>query len=145
MIVDAQTRLANAVAITATAVATNVYDTGAAGNDISIGEPLAVIVCVNVAADITTGDETYQFDVNESASSDLSTPTTLARRIIAAALLTAGAVHVIPIPAGSKTKRYLGLNVTLGGTTPSITYTAYIVPLSLIQMVKSYADNITIS
>lgn len=145
MITDAQCLLADALAITATGIATNVYDSGAAGNDIGIGEPMCVVITVDVAADFTTTDETYQFDVNASAAAALSTPTTLARRIIAASLLTVGSVHVIPIPPGAKLLRYLGLNVTLGGTTPSITYTAFIQPLCMVQMSKPYADNIAIS
>lgn len=144
MYVDGQTLLSDAQAFVATAVSTNTYDSGAAGNDITEGEPLGIAVTVDVAADATTGNETYQFDAVEDSDAALGSPTVLASRIILAAALTAGSKHVIPIPQGSKTERYLGLQLTLGGTTPTITITAFIAPLSFLGGWKANADNFSI-
>ena len=52
---------------------------------------------------------------------------------------------VLPIPPGSKTERYLGLQLTLGGTTPTITVDAFIAPLSFLGGWKAYADGFSIT
>lgn len=146
MILDAQTLLWNAAALTSDAASTNTYDLGAADLEVGAGEPLALVISVGVAADATTGDETYAFQVIESANANLSSPTILAQRTIAAAALTAGSIHVITVPPGSVTKRYLGAYFDGGGTTPTITVTAGIVPLSMVDLPKKYyADGFTIS
>lgn len=145
MILDKETTVSDAQALSATALSTNAYDSGAAGNDISVGEPLVLALTVDVAADFTTGDETYTVDVIQSANANLSSSDILARRAILASALTIGSKHYIPLPQGSKTKRYLGANFTLAGTTPSVTVTAMYMPASMIQGEKVYADNITIS
>ncbi len=149
MFIDAQTLLWDAAALTIDAVSTNTYDTGAAGNDISIGQPLALVIQVDVAADSTTGDETYKFQVIQSAAAALSSADILVEvpftNALAQTLLTAGKIIVVPIPPGSITKRYIGANFDGGGTTPTITVTAWITPQSMIQRDKYYADAITIS
>ena len=145
MILDSQALLSDAQAVSADAVSTNTYDSGAAGNDVSIGEPLVVMLTVDVAADGTTTDETYEFQVIQSANANLSSPDVLCYRAIGYASLTAGSKHVIPIPMASKTKRYLGLNYNVGGTTPSVTVTAAIVPSSFADQYKNYADGYVIS
>ena len=144
-IMDAQTLLWDSAALTASAVSTNTYDTGAAGNDISIGEPLALELTVDVAADHTTGNETYEFRVIQSANADLSSADVLCSRVISYADLTAGKRQVIPIPPGSITKRYLGADCVLAGTTPTITVTASIKPMSMIENQKHYPKGYTIS
>lgn len=145
MLLDAQTLLWDAAALTSDAASTNTYDSGAAGNEIAAGEPLALLLTVDVAADATTGDETYEFQVIQSANANLSSPDILIARTIAAASLSAGSQHVIPIPPGAKTKRYLGAYYNGGGTTPTITVTAAILPLSMIDKVKTYPKGYTIS
>lgn len=145
MILDSQMQLSDAQAFSATAVTTNAYDTALAGNDVTVGEPLVMVVVVTTAADSTTGDETYSFDVIESASSNLGSATVLARRTIAAASLTAGSIHYVPVPQKSKALRYLGGQATLGGTSPSVTCDIYFQPASMIQADKYYADGLTIT
>ena len=82
MIRDSQTSLWEAAALTSTAVSTNCYDLGAGyttgtsngdARDPSVGIPEGVILCVGVAADHTTGDETYEFDIITATASDLTT------------------------------------------------------------------------
>lgn len=145
MIIDAQNLLWDAAALTSDAASTNSYDSGAAGNDISIGEPLALVITVDVAADFTTADETYEFQVIQSANANLSSPDILIARTVLAATLVAGARVVIPIPPGSKTKRYLGGYFNGGGTTPTITVTAFIQPMNMLDIQKYYPNGYTIS
>lgn len=148
MILDSQTQLSASQAVTVSAVATNVYDTTTAGNDISVGEEMVAVISVIVAAKVSSLDETYQFDFNNSASADLSSPTLLARRVftnaMATAVLTLGALIVVPIPQGSKTLRYIGLNYVTGGSSPSITCSVEIQPARMLQFNKVYAKGYTV-
>lgn len=145
MKVDALNQLSDAQAFTATAFSTNTYDSDSAGNDMSIGEELVLALAVDVAADFTTTDETYTIELVQSANANLSSPDVLASRTILAADLSAGSTHYLPLPQGSKSKRYLGYRATLGGTTPSVTLTAFLQPASMIDKQKFYPNNYTIA
>lgn len=142
MILDSQLTLSDAQALTATAVSTNVIDLSA-DRDIGAGEPLAVVVTVDTAADTASGNETYQVDLQTDDNSGFSSATVIASRAIAGAALTAGAIFVIPIPHDNE--RYLRLNYTLGGTTPSVTVTAQVQPMSMIDKRALYASGYSIS
>lgn len=146
MLQDAQTLLSDAQALTATAVSTNTYDRAAAGNNVGPGEPLALVITVDVAADATSGDETYQFQAIQSANANLSSQDVLAATdtaFITRSTLVAGYQIVIPFP--NTTKRYLGARYVLGGTTPSVTVTCDIMPLRSIPNPANYARGYTVS
>jgi hypothetical protein len=152
MIIDAQNLFSDAQALVATAVSTNILDLGAERH-IGRGEPMAVVICVDVLADVVSGDETYQFDVQADSAAAFASPIVIARRVFAVtgapseptSRLAAGSRVVIPIGSDSSAERALRLNYTLGGTTPSITVTAFLQPMSLVQAEGVFADNITIS
>lgn len=158
MYIDAQQLFSDAQALTATAVGSNVIDLSV-DRSIGNGEPLAVVFTVDVAADQTTGDEDYTFDVEFASAADQSTGRQLVgRRIFEsgtptapaqdADLLVAGFSFAIPVPptALSESERYLGIRYTLAGTTPTITVTASLVPQCLVDNAKTaYADGFTIS
>lgn len=152
MFVDAQLQFSAAQALVATAASTNIIDTGVnfAGTEvdrnIGIGEPMHAMVCVIVAADATTGDETYQFDLQTDAAVGFGTVVTLYSRIISRTLLIAGSLWSLPIPADApQIKRYLRMNYTLGGTTPLITVSAFLQPMNMTQNFVVYQDALTIS
>lgn len=143
MFLDALMQLSAQQALAATGVSTNVVDLSS-DRDIGKGEPLAALICVNVAADLASGDETYQFDVQTDTSAAFGAPVVVASRAIARALLVAGSRWVIPIPADSGPGRAFRMNYVLGGTTPSITVTTYIVPMSMIDSYSAFNDGIAI-
>lgn len=122
-------------------VSTNVIDLGV-DRDIGVGEPMGVVLTVEVAADFTTTDETYQIDVQTDDNYSFSSASVIARRIPLAAELTKGTVMVIPLP--NTNERYLRLSVTGGGTSPSVTLTAHLAPLSMVQNNRTYADGFSI-
>jgi hypothetical protein len=144
MFIDAQLLFSDAQAITADAASTNLIDIGIAKN-LFDGEPLAVVLVVDTAADGTTTDETYEFQIEMDDAAAFSTPTDLVVHSIGYASLTAGSTHIIPIPVGVNVEQYVRLYYNVGGTTPSITVTAFLQPLTMVQKYKSYSDNITIS
>lgn len=140
MIIDSQHLFSDAQALTATAASTNLIDLGAERR-IGIGEPLAVVISCDVALGGTspTFVATLQSDDNASFSSAAS--------VVASSSIStfaAGAKLVIPIPQGN-TERYIRLNYTLGGTSPTITVTSFLQPMNMIQNDVVYADGITIS
>jgi len=124
-LIDAQLLFASALAITATGDATNVIDLKAAGM-LGNGKPLMVVIKVDVAADFTSTNETYAFSVTTDDNAALSSDTTIATKTILATDLTANSLHTIDIPENVATEQFLGLVATLGGTTPSVTYTAWL-------------------
>ena len=148
MMLDAQHLFSDAQALTATAASTNLIDLGA-DRDIGKGEPMAVVICVDVAADFTTANETYQIDLETDDNSSFSSATVIARRIpvvtasAATNGLAAGKILVIPVPHDNE--RYLRLNYTLGGTTPTVTLTSFLQAMSMIQSDAQYPDALTIS
>lgn len=156
MILDSQQLFSDAQAITADAVGTNVIDLSV-DRSIGNGEPMGVLFTVDVAADQTTGDEDYTFDVEYATDAAQTTGRQLiGRRVFEsgtpaapaqdADLLVAGFQFVIPIPptALSESEKYLGIRYDVTGTTPTITMTAALMPLSMISKRVTFADNISI-
>jgi hypothetical protein len=126
------------------AYTTNAKDLGSVtpNREIGAGEPLSIIFAVTTAAAGST--DTTDFLAVQSANANLSSHTELAVKRIANALLTAGALVVLPIPAGSVTARYIGGRVELGsGDTISIE--SYIIPSSFVQSFKAYASGFLVS
>lgn len=158
MLLDKQLQFADSQALTTTALLTNVIDLGSVDRNIFVGEPMAVVFNVEVAADQTTGDEDYTFVV-ETASDDAITTARkeLARRKFEsgtpdapaenADLLVAGFVFAIVLPPGAlaEVERYLAVRYTGAGTSPTITLSAHLVPLKFVPTNVHYADGITIS
>jgi hypothetical protein len=155
--IDANLLFSNAQAVTADAVGTNVIDVGVAAS-IGTGEPMGVVFVVTVAADQTTGDEDYTFDVEYASDAAQTTARKLiGRRIFEsgtptapaedADLLVAGFQFVVPIPpvSAAEDERYLGIRYDVTGTTPTITCTAYLTPLSMVDSAKvNYPNGYTI-
>lgn len=157
MYIDAHNLFSDAQAVTADAVGTNVIDL-LADRSIGNGEPMAVAFQVDVAADQTTGDEDYTFEVEYASNAAQSTGRQLiGRRAFEsgtpaapaqdADLLVAGFIFSIPIPPTKLTEseRYLGIRYDVTGTTPTITVTAWLTPQRLLEANNVYPDGITIS
>jgi len=142
MILDSLLKFSDAQALTATADSTNVIDLSV-DRDIGIGEPMALVVTVGVAADFTTGDETYQFQLETDDNAGMTSSTIIGDVTVAAADLTVGDKVVIPL--GHSNERYLQVVYTLGGTTPSITVDAFLQPLSMVDGTVTYASGYSIT
>lgn len=145
MILDVQQEFSDSQALSVTALSTNVIDLALA-RSIGNGEPMAVIINVEVLADITSSDETYQFDLETASDAGITTARKLLgrRRYTFAAtapdenanLLAAGFKFAIPVPqaALSESARFLALRYTLGGTTPTVTVSAHLMPASMVEV-----------
>lgn len=157
MIVEGHGLFSDAQAVTADAVGTNVLDQSS-DRSIGNGEPMAVVFTVDVAADLASGNETYVFEVEYASNSAQTTGRQLiGRRSFEAGtptapnqnanLLVAGFSFSIPIPPTklSESERFLGIRYDVGGTTPAITVTALLQPLSMVQAENTYPKGYTIS
>lgn len=130
---DAQNLYSDAQALTVTAPSTNTIDHGQDRN-VGIGEPLAVVITVDVgAAGGGTLTIALQSDDNAAFASPATPATTIA---IPAASLTAGAQIVLPVPPDTFSERFTRLNYTLA-TMTGITVTAFMAPFSQIQLSPS--------
>ena len=143
MYIDAQHLFSDSQALTATANSTNLIDLGGDHN-VGIGEPMAVVISVEVALDDGNGDETYVFTVETDDNSSFSSAATIATKT-ATRGDAAGTKYVLPIPADTSAEQYLRVVYTLGGTSPSGTVSAFLIPQSMIDNYVSYADGFTIS
>lgn len=150
MMIDNQMVLSDAQALTATAVSTNKHDTGLTIQQMS-GETIGVGFFVDVAADFTTGDETYTFAICSDADAALGSPTVHESRALLAAYLTAGAKFFMaydpstqPVNAAAM-ERYLGVRYTLAGTSPTLTITAVLMNAKDFESWRAYPNNISIS
>ena len=131
MSVDARLLVSDAQALTASAVATDTIPLEVTGLDLATGEPLGFAVHVDVAADFTTGNETYQFNIVTATNADGTTgQVVVSEAIVPAAQLTAGKRFFLPIPVDriQSTATHITLAYVLGGTTPSVTVTSYLTP-----------------
>lgn len=113
-------------AITATAISTNVIDTGVRGTpygaaaavngDKGKGNPVPILVQVTEAFNTLTS---LTITLETSANADLSSSTVLATEVILLAAAVVGKkmfMHYLP---NGVTGRYLGLRYTVGGSNPS--------------------------
>ena len=133
MITDARLLVSDAQALTATAVSTDAIPLNVAGVDLGKGEPMVFAFNVDVAADATTGDETYEFQIVTATNANLTTnQDIITAEAIARATLTAGYRFALPIPVNrvAATATHIGVRYLLGGTTPTITMTANLMPQS---------------
>lgn len=152
MFLDSQLQFSAAQALAGTGVSTNIIDTGAnafAGfnvdRNVGIGEPICVVIDVIVAADLASGDETYQFDLQTDTVVGFGSLVAVVSRVISRALLVAGSQWVMPVPPDTHTSRFLRMNYVLGGTTPSITVTSTLTLMSMLQNYIAHPDALTIS
>ena len=125
MLTDNLNYFGKAVALSSDAYLTDNIDLVAAGI-LGSGKPMCVFINVDVAADATTGDETYEFQVHTDDNSGMSSATTIVTKAIARADLAVNTTHVIDIPENVATEQYLGLYFNGGGTTPTVTVTAWV-------------------
>lgn len=86
-----------------------------------LGESVGAVLNVT-ARDFTTGNETYSFVLQQTGpDADGVADASAAEAIGAAVAVTATGLAVVK---GLLTKRFVRLVLTVGGTTPSITYSA---------------------
>ena len=122
MYIDSRLEFSDAQALTATAASTNVVDLSS-DRDIGPGRSMWVVISLDVAADDADANETYVADLETDSTSAFSSATTIASVTIARGT-AAGTKFVIGMPFANE--QWLRLNYTLGGTTPTVTLSAWL-------------------
>ena len=159
MILDALLQLASSQAESAitTHLGDNVIDLGAS-RALGVGEPMGVLFTVDVAAIVADDDEDYTFSVEYATNAAQTTGVQMVGRLkfesgtpavpaLDADLLVAGYQFVIPVAplSLSASARYLGIRLLIEGTTAGITFTANLVPLSMVQNALIHPQSIVIN
>jgi hypothetical protein len=142
MITDKLLRVSTDQALTTTAVSADTIDLSVA-RDIGEGEELYMNFAVTTAL---TGGTSVKFEVVQSASADLSSPTVIGSTdAVAAASLVAGyntAVRINP-QIGGNGQRYIGARYTIVGTFSAGAVTADVVK-NIQDGKKFYASGFTV-
>ena len=157
MFLDSQGQFSDSQAVSATAVGTNVIDLSQ-DRSIGNGEPMAVVFNVEVAADQTSSDEDYTFQVEYASNAAQSTGRQLiGERIFEsgtptapaqdADLLVIGFRVIIPIPPTTlaESEQFIGIRYVTAGSTPTITCSAHLVPLNFIDATNDYASGYSVT
>ncbi len=112
--IDAQGRLSNAQALTATAVSTNYYDFGAAV-DAGIGNAIPINCSVGAALTVLTH---LSIAIETDDNTSFTSPVKLFETSVALAGLGAGAQIKLPAIKGG-CERYVQARYTVGGSNPT--------------------------
>jgi hypothetical protein len=146
MISDAQNQLSKAQALSGAGAinSTNVIDLTQTTRDVGIGEPLAICFTVDVALGGTS--PTFSAAAVVSAAAGLTSPTTLVSSATysGAAAFPAGFRFYLLIPPGYTPLEFLGVIYTLGGTSPTATVTANVIPARFAQADAYGASGFTV-
>ena len=132
-LMDAQNQYSDAQALAATGPSTNVIDHGSQ-RDIGVGEPMTVMLTVDVALAGTS----FNFALQTDSAVGFGTATTPATSATVTVLPAAARMY-LPVPATAGTngiKRYTRLLYTLAAAT--ITVTAELIPSRMMQAENVY-------
>ena len=134
MIFSAQQIFSDGQALTATAASTNIIDLGATGTvygapaaltkDIGKGNPIEISITLDVDSGGTS--PTLDVDVQVDTVENFASPTTVASSVQLAGGSAGDVIKLRFIPEDTN-QRYLRLNYTLGGTSPTYTVTSGVV------------------
>lgn len=143
MVLDYLNQYCSGQTLTSTGASTNALDHGSDRN-IGIGEPLVAVVTVT-AIDATSSDETYTATLQTDSDPAFGSVTAVTPAVTIARGVTVPYRAVIPVPPDTATKRYTRMTFTLGGTTPSITVTAELIPQSFLQNEQYFPSGFAVS
>jgi len=133
---DIENQLCRAQAFTATAVSAFSFEKQSAAQDISIGRRMALTVLPTVDAGAGSSHVLACIQADDEALS--VNVEVLSQITVAAAALTVGTEHEIPIPQGVMTRKYLGFRDTISSGTTTVTLDVYLVPQDEIPKYKSF-------
>jgi len=131
MFIDALNLVSDAQAFGAAAVSTNSIDTQLTtpGRQIGTGEPMAFAVQVDVAGTVAA----TKIEIISATDAALTAGILVhAVRDIPLAETVLGSIHIIGLPPGTPTQRYLGVRLTTAGGT--ISATVWLAPLSMLSI-----------
>lgn len=141
-VLDKNLQFSDSQALTVTADSTNHYD-ATTDRDIGPGEPMAVVVYVETALGGTTPTISVSIETDDNSSFSSGTVLTTSQTYTPAQLVAADNMIVVPMTMNNE--RYIQLNYTMAGTSPTATVSAYLQPQSTVQNQRYYPNNYAIS
>jgi len=141
-LIDNALRLGTAQAFSASGATTDYWDNSKARN-LGDGEPLCMVFTITTALAGTT--PTCSFAIQSDSSTGFGSAVTHETVAPAAALQVAGAQFALPIPPGVSISQYVRGYLTLGGTTPTVSVTTDIVPMSMVKKTALYASGFSVA
>jgi hypothetical protein len=139
---DRENQFSGAQALTASAASTDVVKVGA---NIGIGEPMCVVITVDVAAKSSDNDETYKAKLQFDDAAAMGSATDIGEEVTITRGAAIGTRKIIPIPPLVNADSYMRVYYTLGGTNPTVSVTARLMPQSAIQNDAVFPAGNTIS
>jgi hypothetical protein len=141
-VLDANLQFSDSQALTVDADSTNYYN-ASSDRDIGVGEPMAVVVYAESAFGGTTPTIAVSVETDDNTSFSSGTILTTSQAYTPATLTAANDKIVIPLPMTNE--QYIQLNYDMEGTSPTLTVSAYLMPLSMVENRREYPNNYTIS
>lgn len=111
--------------------------------DLGKGAPMCVAIVLTADADAGTGDETYSVKLVTDDGTGFGSTADVSPSVSIPRTSKKGELFTVPIPPEAKVERYSRLSWTLGGTTPSISYTAWLTTYDALQTFRAYEDALT--
>ncbi len=139
---DKENEFSRAQNLTASGASTNVVRVP---KNIGVGEPMCAVITLDEEAEDGDADETYTIKLQSDDAEAFGSAATLGEVVTIPRGSPAGHRVVIPIPPTVLADEYLRLYATLGGTTPSLTFTGRLMPMNAIQNNQVYPAGNTIS
>ena len=121
MYVDKLLEFSDAQAVTATARSTNILDSSAVGADIGTGRQLWCII----QCDVAMGGSSPTLDITlETDSVEAMSSATVVSTVAQKTALAVGDQSIIPV--GPTAERFFSPKYTMGGSSPTVTLTAFL-------------------
>ena len=141
-VLDKNLQFSDSQALTVDADSTNFFN-ASSDRDIGVGEPMAVVVFAEGAFGGTTPTIAVSIETDDNNTFSSGTVITTSQAYTPATLTAAGDKIVIPLPMDNE--QYIQLNYDMSGTSPTLTVSAYLMPLSMVENQRYYPNNYTIS
>jgi hypothetical protein len=130
----------SAQVITVDAVSEDSIDLGEAGIDKTVNTPMCYMIVPRNDAGGVAVATSYKFSAIEDTAANLATAVSVLSSVtVAGSAVKNGVPIILPLPKGSMTKRYQGIDVDVtGGTSPTVTLDAWLVPMAEVESTKAY-------
>ena len=125
--------------VTVDVVSDKCIDLGAAGIDKTVNTPMCYMIIpkTDAAGDVVA--TSYKFSAVEDTVATLGSASAVSSVTVAGSTIVNGTPIILPLPKGCMTKRYQGIDVDVtGGTNPTVTLDAFLVPMAEVQSTKAY-------
>lgn len=137
MWVDSRLEFSDAQAVTVDVASTNLIDLTGVALQVGVGQPLWVVMTLDVVASDGDADETYSVELETDAAAAFASRALLASQEIVRGSV-AGSKFALAVPVADM-ERFLRLTYNVGGTTPTMTISAFLTDQEP-AIWQSYAD-----